>query len=163
MDEYSRLQALARALQRAETCLLKGGSSRVTAEAFELLSRRASQAASLPPSSEKEKLLRGFCALIAVSGEDIRKARKAESSPSLKPPKEWFASMKKKVGGEGKYTEEQRDAIVGNIWYHRMSTRHKSQVRKREGKKYGKALTAKKSLSSGVRFYIPRNIRVVSK
>lgn len=55
---------------------------------------------------------------------------------SLKPPKEWWDKMKE---------EGMNDAVIGDIWYHNMSTSERRSKRKVEGKKYGEA---KKSLDS---------------
>jgi beta-xylosidase len=66
-------------------------------------------------------------------------AKKKEAEPSLKPPKSWFAKMTKKIKKSNpKYTEEMVRKTVGDIWYHNLSKSKKSEIRKREGKTYGK-------------------------
>ena len=60
--------------------------------------------------------------------EDFKKG-KAETAPSLKPPKEWWDKMKAKG---------LKDAVIGDIWYNKMSGKDRSAKRKAEGKKYGK-------------------------
>lgn len=77
----------------------------------------------------------------------IKKAKKPETAPSLKPPKAWFDQKAKEVkAGNPKYTEEQVNATVGDIWYNKMSKKQKGEKRKAEGKKYGKAPEMKKSM-----------------
>ena len=51
-----------------------------------------------------------------------------ESDPSLRPPKEWFNKMKKKGTPE---------AVIGDIWYHKLNDEKRSEIRQRYGKKYG--------------------------
>jgi hypothetical protein len=70
-------------------------------------------------------------------------AKKKETDPSLKPPKAWFAKMKKKIKKNNpKYTDEMVRKTVGDIWYHNLTKGKKSEIRKREGKTYGPAKKA---------------------
>ena len=66
----------------------------------------------------------------------LKKQKKNEKDPSLKPPKKWFHSMVKKVKSKKVKNPE---AVVGHIWYHRMKPAKKKEKREAEGKKYGVA------------------------
>jgi len=70
-------------------------------------------------------------------------AKKAESAPSGKPPKEWWNKMVKKIKeGNPKYTKEQVDSTVGSIWS-KLSDAKKKTIRGREGKTYKAAASFK--------------------
>lgn len=58
--------------------------------------------------------------------------------PSLRPPKKWFNHMLKEIKSRG-YSEESASAIIGNLWYKKLTEERRAEIRKREGKKYGPA------------------------
>lgn len=65
---------------------------------------------------------------------------KAESTPSLKPPKEWWNEMYSKIKNENPRLKDINiRKIVGSIWFNQMKTKTKKVKRATEGKKYGKA------------------------
>ena len=64
--------------------------------------------------------------------------KKKETDPSLKPPKEWWGKMEKRVKkGNPKYSDDQVKKTIGDIWYHELTDSKRSEIRKRYGKKYG--------------------------
>lgn len=65
---------------------------------------------------------------------------KPETAPSLKPPKKWFREKEKEIkAGNPSYSKEQVDATIGKIWYHNLDNAQRTEIRAREGKRYGKA------------------------
>lgn len=68
---------------------------------------------------------------------------KAESDPSLKPPKAWWNKMQKEIKeGNPSYSQDRIDKTIGAIWYHQLSNSKRSEIRQREGKTYGPAKKA---------------------
>jgi len=76
-------------------------------------------------------------------GQSILLKAKAESDPSLKPPKKWYDSMYKDIKeGNPSYSEDQIAKTIGDIWYHNLSKSKKQEIRNREGKTYGQPKAA---------------------
>lgn len=70
----------------------------------------------------------------------IEEAKKKETEPSLKPPKEWFKKMEKDVKKDNpKYSQAKVDATIGKIWYKDLDNAKRKEIRARYGKTYGKA------------------------
>ena len=75
--------------------------------------------------------------------EEFKKA-KPHGASSLKPPKEWWNKMERKIrSANPDYSSEQVSRTIGDIWYNEMSSKKRSAKRKAEGKKYGKAPKSK--------------------
>jgi len=67
-------------------------------------------------------------------------AKKKETDPSLKPPKEWWDKMEGEIkSGNPDYSEEQVDATIGDIWYNNLTSSKRKEIRERYGKTYGPA------------------------
>ena len=78
--------------------------------------------------------------LVTTETAPFNEGKKAENAPSLKPPKEWFAKMEKRVKKDNpKYDKEKVDATIGKIWYKDLTDSKRTSIRARYGKKYGKA------------------------
>jgi hypothetical protein len=74
-----------------------------------------------------------------LSDKEEINAKKKETAPSAKPPKQWWNKMEKEVKeGNPDYTEEQIRKTIGRIWSD-LSDKKKSEIREREGKTYKKA------------------------
>jgi len=57
-----------------------------------------------------------------------------EADPSLAPPKKFARKILKKAKGA-----ENPGAVLGDIWYHKLTPAKRQEIRGREGKKYGPA------------------------
>ena len=65
-------------------------------------------------------------------------AKKPETAPSLKPPKEWFDKMTEKIRKTSPhYSEERIRKTIGDIWYNELTNAKRKEIRERYGKKYG--------------------------
>ena len=70
-------------------------------------------------------------------------AKKKETDPSLKAPKEWWDKMVKRVkAGNPSYDDDQVKKTVGHIWANELTEAKRTEIRERYGKKYGKAKIA---------------------
>ena len=64
-----------------------------------------------------------------------------ESDPSLAPPKKWFNKMHSRIKKQNTDNDDTTvNKIIGDIWYHKIGKKKRSEIRKREGKKYGPAV-----------------------
>ena len=76
--------------------------------------------------------------IIVEALKELVGAKKSESEPSLKPPKEWWDRMYKDVSSKNpSYSEDQIKNTLGDIWYHQLTKSKRSEIRQRYGKKYG--------------------------
>jgi len=63
-----------------------------------------------------------------------------EADPSVKPPEKWFKMMSNDVKKKNpSYSDDQVQKTIGDIWYHKLTTAKKKEIRGREGKHFGHA------------------------
>jgi len=77
-----------------------------------------------------------------------------EADPSVKPPEKWFKMMSNDIKKKNpSYSDDQVQKTIGDIWYHKLSTAKKQEIRGREGKEFGPAESVNESSDKKISDY----------